>query len=243
MFFFRKKSKFDFSAVGIDMHSHLIPGIDDGAKNVEDSLAIIQGLKELGFHHLITTPHTLQDIHPNTSEKILEAYALLEGKIPEGISLKVSSEYFLDEQFLDQLQQDALLPLPGNKLLVEFSQIIRPHDLEENLFQIRLKGYELILAHPERYLFFHKQFDYYKRLKEMGVELQVNALSLTSHYGKHIQQIAEKLIKNELIDYVGTDIHHLRHLEVLKRVPESKYFQQLIESQLLKNHTFNRTSA
>ncbi len=217
MFFFKKRNKnSDFSAVGVDMHSHLVPGVDDGAKDVSDSLKLITGLKELGFSRLITTPHTLQDIHPNTTTSLQQGFSLLDGKLP-----------------------DTVLPLPGNRLLFEFSQIARPHDLEEQIFELGIKGYQLILAHPERYLFFHKQFSYYTRLKEMGVELQVNALSLTEHYGKNIKQIAEKLIEKDMIDFIGTDTHHVKHLETLKLVPQSKHFARLLDSGLLKNSSFN----
>ncbi len=236
MLFFRKRNKnSDFSTVGIDMHSHLIPGVDDGAKDIEDSLNLITGLKELGFAQLYTTPHTLQDIHPNTNITLQKGFSLLNGKLPKGIQLNLSSEYYLDEQFFEQVNTGAVLPLPGNRLLIEFSQIARPHDLEERIFDLGIKGYQIILAHPERYLFFHKQFNYYTRLKEMGVELQVNALSLTEHYGKNIKQIAEKLIEKDMIDFIGTDIHHVKHLNVLKQVPTSKSFKRLLESGLLKN--------
>lgn len=238
MFFFnrsRNSSYSDFSAVGIDMHSHLIPGVDDGAKDVEDSIQLINGLKNLGFEHLITTPHTLQDIHPNTKDSLTKGHALLDGKLPEGISLSLSSEYYLDDQFKDQVNADKVMPFKGNRLLVEFSQISKPHHLEEEIFNLGIKGYQIVLAHPERYLFFHRQFDYYTRIKEMGVELQVNALSLTQHYGKGIKAIAEKLIENDMIDFIGTDIHHVKHLELLRQVPATKHFAKLVASGLLKN--------
>ncbi|WP_316838265.1 tyrosine-protein phosphatase [Pedobacter nutrimenti] len=217
------------------MHSHLVPGVDDGAKDVQDSIQLITGLKELGFSHLITTPHTLQDIHPNTKDTLQAGHALLEGKLPEGMKLNLSSEYYLDEQFLNQVEAGTVMPMPGNRLLIEFSQISRPHDLEEQVFDLGIKGYQVILAHPERYLFFHKQFDYYKRLKEMGVEFQVNAMSLTPHYGERINVIAQKLIDKDYIDFIGTDIHHLRHLDSLKKVPGTRHFAKLIDSGLLKN--------
>lgn len=237
MFFFNKsKSAYnDFSTIGIDMHSHLIPGVDDGAKDVADSLQLITGLRDLGFHHLITTPHTLQDIHPNTTETLKKGHSLLDGKLPEGITLNLSSEYYLDEQFQNQLGEGNLMPLKGNRLLVEFSQISRPHDLEAVFFDLGIRGYQVVLAHPERYLFFHKQFNYYNRIKEMGIELQINALSLTEHYGQRIKSIAEKLIKKDMIDFIGTDIHHIRHLETLKKVPLTKQFAHLVDSGLLKN--------
>jgi protein-tyrosine phosphatase len=238
MIFFKssnKNKKLDFTEIGVDMHSHLIPGVDDGAKDVADSIQIIQGLKGLGFTKLFTTPHTLQDIHPNTHETLKMGYGLLNGQLPDGITLDLSSEYYMDEQFANQVAEGTVMPLPGNRLLIEFSQISKPHDLEEVIFDLGIKGYQIILAHPERYLFFHKNFDYYTRLKEMGVELQINALSLTDHYGKHIKAVAEKLIEKDMIDFIGTDIHHVRHLEGLKRVPETKAFTRLLKSGLLKN--------
>ena len=241
MLFFRRRSNIhaDFSSIGVDMHSHLIPGVDDGAIDSIDSIAIINGLKSLGFKHLFTTPHTLQDIHPNTKQTLLDGYSKISEHIPEGISLKLSSEYNLDEHFQQQLEKKELLTLPGNRLLVEFSQIIKPHNLEEVVFDLGIKGYQVVLAHPERYLFFHKNFDYYKRLREMGVELQVNALSLTKHYGEHVNKIAEKLIDKEMIEFIGTDIHHLQHLDKLKTVPATKYFKKLVDSELLKNKSLH----
>lgn len=237
MFFFkRKKSPYsDFSELGLDMHSHLVPGVDDGAQDVNDSINIIIGLKELGFEHLITTPHTLQGIHPNTRETLTAGHGLLSGKLPNGITLRLSSEYFLDEQFDEQLNAKSVMPMAGNRLLIEFSQISRPLDLEEKIFDLGIKGYQVILAHPERFQFFHRSFEYYKRLKEMGVELQLNALSLTGHYGKNVKVVAEKLVENDMIDFLGTDIHHVRHLEVLKLVPATKSFERLMTSGLLKN--------
>lgn len=240
MFFFKRSNQknhtyTDFSTIGLDMHSHLIPGVDDGAKDVEDSIQLIKGLSELGFRELITTPHTLQDIHPNTRESLQHGHSLLDGQLPTGISLTLSSEYYLDEQFQDRLTANAVMPFKGNRLLVEFSQIVKPFDLEEVLFDLAIRGYQVVLAHPERYLFFHKQFNYYTRLKEMGVELQVNALSLTEHYGKGIKQIAEKLIEKNMINFIGTDIHHIRHLEILSRVPITKHFALLVDSGNLKN--------
>jgi protein-tyrosine phosphatase len=240
MIFFKRSNKSkhsDFSEIITDMHSHLIPGVDDGAKDVADSIQIINGLKELGFQKLFTTPHTLQEIHPNTHETLKSGHALLDGKLPEGMTLNLSSEYYMDEQFRNQVSEGTVMPLPGNRLLIEFSQISRPHDLEEVIFDLGIKGYNIILAHPERYLFFHKQFTYFTRLKEMGVELQVNALSLTDHYGKNIRSIAEKLIEKDMIDFIGTDIHHVKHLPILKKVPESRFFTRLVESGLLKNQS------
>ena len=238
MLFFNRSHKnqyTDFSKIGLDMHSHLIPGVDDGAKDVTDSIALINGLKNLGFEHLITTPHTLQVLHPNTKESLESGHDLLDGELPSGVTLRLSSEYYLDQHFQGQLEAGDVMPLPGNRLLVEFSQIIRPYDLEERIFDLNVRGYQPVLAHPERYSFFHSNFGYYKRMKDMGVEFQINALSLTNHYCKNIRKVTEKLIENDMVDFLGTDTHHLTHLEILRQVPREKYFARLIDSCLLKN--------
>jgi protein-tyrosine phosphatase len=227
----------DFDNVGLDMHSHLVPGVDDGATDVENSIELIMGLKDLGFQHFITTPHTLQDIHPNTKETLQRGYSLLRERLSPEIKIDLSSEYYLDELFQHQLLNNSLIPMSGNRLLIEFSQISRPHNLEEIIFNLRIKGYQPVLAHPERYLFFHKHFNYFTRLKEMEVEFQVNALSLTKHYGEHIKSVAEKLIDKDMIDFIGTDAHHMQHIHALKQVPATKHFARLIDSKLLKNQT------
>lgn len=238
MFFFKRSpgTHLNFSNIGVDMHSHLIPGVDDGAKDVPESLLMIKGLQELGFSSLYTTPHTFQDFHPNTSETLNAGFALLNNLLPDGITLQLSSEYYLDPLFQEQLNMEKLMPLPGKRLLVEFSQISRPHDLEAVIFDLGIRGFQVVLAHPERYLFFHNHSKYYMRLKEMGVEFQVNALSLSNHYGKNIRAVAEKLIDQKMIDFIGTDIHRVQHLDLLKEIPGTKYYGKLLDSGLLKNN-------
>ncbi|WP_256013228.1 tyrosine-protein phosphatase [Desertivirga xinjiangensis] len=221
------------------MHSHLIPGVDDGAENMEDSLSMIEALAELGFNRLFTTPHSMQGLHPNTKSTLVTGYQLIKSKLPNGITLELSSEYYLDEHFDHLVNTQQLLLLPGQRLLIEFSQVIRPYALEESLFGLAIKGYQVVLAHPERYLFLHKNFDDYFRLKDMGVEFQVNALSLTDHYGKNIRAIAEKLTDHKLVDFIGTDIHRIQQIDLLKKVPSSRYYAKLLESGLLKNNSLS----
>jgi protein-tyrosine phosphatase len=234
-FFFKKKANYDFTSVGVDMHSHLVPFIDDGSKSLEESQALINGLFDLGFSHLITTPHTIKEIYPNTFQDIESGFARLDSLNVDKQKLQWSSEYFLDELFFEQLEEDKLKPLPGNRLLVEFSQISRPLDLEENLFKIAIRGYQPVLAHPERYLFFHEDLTDYSHLKDLNVEFQINALSLTGYYGRKILKISQELISRNWIDFMGTDTHHFKHLEALKEVPKTKLFKKLEESGQLKN--------
>ncbi len=237
--FLHKKSRvvFDFNSVAVDMHSHLIPGIDDGSKSPEQSYELITGLQELGFSHLFTTPHSMKDMYPNSLHSLETGFNTIKDKVPAGISMDYSSEYFLDEMFSKNLAADTVRTLPGNRLLVEFSMISKTADLEKHLFDIQLKGYQIILAHPERYLFFHRDLKLYSSLKDMGIEFQVNALSLIGYYGINIKHIAEKLVAEKLIDFIGTDLHHAKHLEGLRKVPNSRAFQELLKTGLLKNQS------
>ncbi|RZK49435.1 MAG: hypothetical protein EOO99_05430 [Pedobacter sp.] len=239
MIFFRKKrlKHPDFSAIEIDMHSHLLPAIDDGSQSVEESVVLIKELQALGFSDLITTPHSMQEIHPNTDDSIKKAHTSLKKVMPSGVTLRASSEYYLDEHFYKQVAAQALLPMPGNRILVEFSQVTRPNELEQQFFNLALQGYQVILAHPERYMFLHRDFNFYKRLKDMEIEFQVNALSFTKYYGDKVKAVAEKLVDMDMIDFFGTDTHNMRHIEALKTVPQSKHFQKLMDSGLLRNNS------
>ncbi len=237
MIFFKKtkQAKNNFSALGVDMHSHLIPGVDDGAESVASSVELINGLHDLGFEKLCTTPHSMQGIHPNTKDSLTAGLSRLQGTLSDQMLPLLSSEYYLDDHFSKLIEDDQLLPLPGNRILLEFSQINRPFGLEDTLFKLALKGYQIILAHPERYLFFHKNFNDFIRLKDMGLEFQVNALSLSNHYGRNVRTMAEKLIAHKLIDFIGTDTHRKEHLALLKEIPDTKCYKTLIDSGLIKN--------
>lgn len=235
--FFYKKSNdsADFRNIAVDMHSHLIPAVDDGVQTPEQSYQLITGLQELGFSHLFTTPHSMKDMYPNSLESLETGFNKIKKVIPAGMGMDYSSEYFLDQLFSENLAAGTLRTLPGNRLLVEFSMISRTADLEQHLFNIQLKEYQVVLAHPERYLFFHRDLKSYASLKDMGIEFQINALSLMGYYGKNIRTIAEKLISEKMIDFIGTDIHHQNHLEALRKVPNSRAFQELLKSGVLKN--------
>ncbi len=221
LFKFTSQAKKDFSGLTADMHSHLLPGIDDGAVSVEDSLRLIRALQDMGFDTLYTTPHSLKDIHPNTLETLEASFSQLDGQIPGAVCLDYSSEYFLDEDFLQNIEQGRVRPLPGNRLLIEFSMVTPPFDLEKQFFDIQLKGYQIVLAHPERYLFFQRNFGLLSRLKDMDVEFQVNALALGGYYGENTRQAADKLIKKGWIDFIGTDAHHDKHISALRKIPDT----------------------
>ena len=220
------------------MHSHLIPGIDDGAKTLDDSLTLIRGLQELGFSKIITTPHIYNEYYPNTKEIIGEGLASLKTALQEAnmpISIEASAEYFMDDHFEGLINLNDIRPLMDKYVLVEMSFFGAPPKLEEYLFKIQLKGYIPILAHPERYLFFHNDYNRFREIKESGVLLQLNAASVLGYYGKPVKLIAQKLLKDKLIDLIGTDMHHVGHLEYLKANIKNKEFQQILSNYAFQN--------
>ncbi|MGB2128078.1 MAG: tyrosine-protein phosphatase [Flavicella sp.] len=222
----------------VDIHSHLLPGIDDGAKNLEDSISLISKLDDFGIHNFITTPHVLGGVWTNSSDTILDKLELVQEELLKQdmsyITINAAAEYMLDEQFCDLLKKRDLLTLKEDNLLVEMSYLNAPVNLFEILFDIQLAGYNPILAHPERYNFYHNDFEKYHRLKEAGCRFQINLLSLTGYYGKSVQKTAEKLIEQNMIDFAGSDTHHHKHLNALETIGTRKNIK-LLEPILKRN--------
>ncbi|MEN3324111.1 CpsB/CapC family capsule biosynthesis tyrosine phosphatase [Mariniflexile soesokkakense] len=222
----------------VDIHNHILPGIDDGAKNVKESIDLINKLKDLGVKQFITTPHIMQDFYPNTDETIGNAYELLLENLPKklqsGITLNPAAEYMLDSNFEKLLNEGDLFTLKGNYVLVEMSYFQPPINLELLIFKIKTKGFKPVLAHPERYSFYHQNLDYYDKLKQLGCFFQLNLLSLSDHYGKSVEKTANYLIEKELIDFVGTDAHNTTHIEKLSNLVFDKKTSEKI-SYLIEN--------
>ncbi|MGB8190660.1 MAG: CpsB/CapC family capsule biosynthesis tyrosine phosphatase [Chitinophagaceae bacterium] len=219
---FKKKppTNVDFSPLGADMHSHLLPGIDDGAKKVADSLSYIQSLQELGFRKFVTTPHIMSDLYPNSRETISDAYEQLKQADPQ-VPLQPAAEYFLDEGFDALLEQNTpLLCIYDKTVLVEFSFVTTPLNFKERIFNLQMNGYQPLLAHPERYLYFGHDKSMYEELKGMGCQFATNLLSFTGYYGKGPVELANYLLKKSFIDFLGTDLHHERHIEALRKAHE-----------------------
>ena len=241
MLFFKKKNiplnQF-FPKGFVDIHSHLLPGIDDGAKNLQSSIELIQKMSSYGIKNFITTPHVLGDVYPNSSktikEKLLEVQNELKRQNISDITISAAAEYMMDEQFVKLLEKDDILTLKDNYILVEMSYFSAPFNLYEVLFEIQLKGYKPILAHPERYNFYHTNFENYYKLKKAGCLFQLNLLSLTPQYGNNVQKISSKLLNEGLYDFVGTDTHHSKHLELLKKIGNEKIKKTIFH--LLENN-------
>ncbi|TXD47803.1 MULTISPECIES: tyrosine-protein phosphatase [unclassified Polaribacter] len=225
----------------VDIHSHLLPGIDDGAKDLNDSISLIQKMSSFGITNFITTPHILGDLYPNTPEIINGKLKLVQDELLKrditNISIHAAAEYMIDEKFTVIMEEENLLTLKDNLVLVEMSYYSPPINLYEILFQLQLKGYKPILAHPERYFSYHKDFQSYYKLKNAGCLFQLNLLSLTEQYGKHVQKVTKRLLKENLYDFVGTDTHHEEHLQLLETIATDKNLKN-IEQLLLNNKRF-----
>lgn len=211
-----------------DIHCHVLPGIDDGAANADQSISLLKKYKDLGFKKIIATPHTMGEVYPNTPESIAQAYTQIENEI-EAIALSYSSEYMLDENFEKLLDSDTLLPLKDKYLLVEMSYFQPPIHLDQLVFKITSLGYTPVLAHPERYAFYHKSLSVFDDLKRKGCMLQLNALSLSKHYGSAVQKTAFELLSDGKYDFIGTDTHKLSHLELLSGLQISKKQQPALQ--------------
>jgi protein-tyrosine phosphatase len=206
-----------------DMHSHLLPGVDDGSPDIGASLDLIGGLMELGYRKVVTTPHVYAELYPNTTAGLQNAYNELVPFLQEkgDLSFHFAAEYFLDDHFKTLLKSgQPLLTIHDNWVLTETSFVQAPFDLDDQLFDIQMGGYQPILAHPERYAYWHGNKEKYHGLRERGILLQVNLLSLTGYYGKPVAETARYLVKEELVDLVGTDCHHQRHITALRKAAD-----------------------
>lgn len=206
----------------VDIHNHILPGIDDGAKTKEDAIVLLNNMKALGVKEFIPTPHVMQDFYPNTDESIGMAYNSLLEALPttlqSGISINPAAEYMIDDHFETLLKEGHLFTLKSNYVLVEISYYSPPINLEAILFKMQTQGYKPVLAHPERYVFYHNKKDYYKKLKKLGCLFQLNLLSLSDHYGKHVEQTAHYLLNEHLVDFVGSDVHNEGHVKKLSEL-------------------------
>ncbi len=219
--FFKKKPAIiaDLGALRCDIHSHLIPGIDDGSPDLESSIRLIRGLMALGYKKIITTPHISEDFFPNTPAIIRAGETAVTEELHRqkiAVEFLAAGEYLLDGHFVQLLESgEPLLTLKNNLVLVELSFAVPAINLKEILFNLQLKGYQPILAHPERYLYFGANKGWYDQLRNAGCLFQLNLLSFGGHYGPHSLQLVEYLAKKKYFDFLGTDTHHERHLEIL----------------------------
>ena len=225
-----------------DIHSHILPGLDDGAPDIKMSVEILKGLSLLGYKKVWATPH-ISYLFPNDHETIFSTLPILQERIRQEeipIELFCAAEYMFDNNFVTSLSgRNDLLTLPNRHLLLEFSMTNEPIIFyKEILFDLQLRGYKIILAHPERYPYFYETFSEYNELKQIGLLFQVNLLSFDKYYGKFAQKIATKLAKKGMIDFLATDIHNSQQIGLLRNKRITKSISGIVvKNDLLSLHT------
>lgn len=241
---FKKEPKLDpidLSILKTDLHSHLIPGIDDGSKSMEESLALLQRFAEMGYQKVITTPHVMSDFYKNTPEIILGGLEKVRAAIAEkglNIAIEAAAEYYLDFHFEELIKQKNLLTFGNNHVLFELSFTNEPPRIKDAIFSMITEGYKPILAHIERYPYFFDQWDTIEDFKNRGALLQLNLNSLSGQYGPQVKKMAEQVIERGLIDVVGSDCHHMGHLDLMDSLRTNPWVHQIVKNEHLLNLKF-----
>ncbi len=237
-FFRSAKATPDLSFISADMHSHLLPGLDDGLQEIEQTIEYARELQQLGYKKLICTPHILSGVYDNSPETILPKLELVRNAFKEhniDMPVEAAAEYMVDADFENYINEGKqLLTFGQNLILIEMSYAAASNNIEQVIFQLRLKGLQPILAHPERYGYL-SGIEKYQRFIDLGCLLQINILSLLGYYGEPAKNIAQDLIKKNMVSFVGTDMHHNNHLNALKSLASKKSFYKLFENIELKN--------
>lgn len=232
-------AKFSLDWLQVDMHSHLIPGIDDGSKSLEESVSLVKRLRDYGLRRIITTPHIMSEYYRNTPEIILNGLDLLREELEKqqvNIEISAAAEYYIDEFFVEKVKKgEKLLTFSANQVLVETGFVAKPMMLKEIFFDMEMQGYKPILAHPERYQYLMMDRRLLEDLLDRDIYFQANLLSFTGFYSKQVKEFAEMLLERGKIRYIGTDCHNERYLDALERLPENRIYAKLRRLPLL-NH-------
>ena len=228
----------DFSTLKTDIHSHFIPAIDDGSPDMETTINLLQEMQKLGFSKVITSPHVMSDLYKNSSEVILKGLENIRAELKAkriNIEIETAAEYYLDYDFKEKIDEEHFLTFGSNYLLVELSFVEAPKSFFEIIFKLQLAGYKVVLAHPERYNYFHIKD--YEDLVNRGVFLQINWLSLIGYYSLEVQSKAEDLIYKDMVSFIGTDCHNLSQIKLYRKCQTKKAWHHLYNSGKLLNQT------
>lgn len=238
--FFKKKSAVSvFELLKTDIHSHLIPGIDDGSPDMATSLRFLETLEGMGLNKVVTTPHIYDSLYNNTPQIIQDGLQTLQQEAKHrhlAIEVEAAAEYFVDKYFETLVATNDLLTFGERRyILIEMSFVAPSPQIETVIFQLLTKGYQPILAHPERYNYLHHSLKTYEHLHELGCLFQINLPSLCGYYGPATKKIAVQLIKANYVDFLGTDLHHERHLETFVKYQFETEIVKLLENYPFKN--------
>lgn len=225
--------------MAVDFHNHVLPGIDDGAKNMDDSLAMLRNFAALGVKKVIASPHSMADGYINSNQKILQKRDEVRQAIKQNginIEMDAAAEYYMDELFMQKIEQRDLLTIGKNYVLMELSYLSKPNNTGDAIYKLQVAGYNLILAHPERYPYYYEDsFAHYKDFKDRGVYFQINLGSLVGKYGRDAKYTAEKMIDEGLVEFTSSDLHSLGQFETLRECLKSKHLEKLLSSDKLRN--------
>jgi protein-tyrosine phosphatase len=235
--FSKKENKNKAISLLADIHSHLLPGLDDGVKNFEEALTLIKRLKDIGYKKLVTTPHIMSDTYrndPSTIQGRLKELILYLAENRVDIKIQAAAEYYLDPWLINEVNENKpLLTFGDNYLLFEMNYMTEPYQLKDFIFKTVTQGYKPVLAHPERYQFM--TLEKAEDLHHRGVLLQLNILSFIDYYSKPVRQLANQLVDHGWVNFLGSDCHHLRHATFLEQAIKNKYFKKALTLPLLNN--------
>lgn len=228
----------DFSVLKTDIHSHFIPGIDDGAPNMKEAVTLIVEMQKLGYKKLITTPHVMSDFYKNSSETILKGLDDLRNELAKknvSIEIDAAAEYYVDYDFEQNIKKEKLLTFGDGYLLVEFPFLQEPKNFLDIIFRLQISGYKVVLAHPERYHYFEMKD--YENLANRGVLFQINFLSLIGYYCLQTKHRAEDLVASNMVSFIGSDCHNMQQMSCYIKCQTKKSWHDLYKSGTLLNNT------
>jgi len=206
----------------VDIHNHILPGIDDGAQSLEESVAMIKEFKEIGISQFICTPHIMHNYHDNTPQSIAEAESKLKNRLLEldikGTNIKSAAEHMIDDDFENKLNSSQIIPLNDDHILIEMSYLQPSINFDQSIKKIIGEGFFPVFAHPERYQYLNNDLNKYHGLKSKGLKFQLNLLSLGGYYGNDVKKAAISLLEKEMYDFIGSDAHNLRHIQTLNSI-------------------------
>lgn len=234
----QKKHSIGYESLEVDFHNHLIPGVDDGVQTVGEATEMLRRFSAMGYRKVITTPHINSDMFDNDEAQTRQGLAIVQQALKDegiAIELEAAAEYYINMDFLEKAREKPLLTFGQGYILIETSFHTPPTALETIVFELQSLNYELILAHPERYPYWYKQLEQYETLINRNVHLQINLPSLAGFYGKKAQRVAETLLKNDWVDFVGTDAHTLMHLNAAEKALKNKHLQHALEKGRFRN--------
>ncbi len=227
--------------IQVEFHSHLIYGVDDGCQDIDQSIELLKGFYALGMKKVITTPHIMSDFYKNSKENVFPLRDQIRARLKQEnipIEFDAAAEYMIDDAFEKKIEEGNLLTFGKDQkhILIELPFMTEPRNFGQCLFSLQIAGYKPVLAHPERYLYYVNDKTKYHDLKDRGVLLQLNMLSCLGYYSKPVAEAAEYLVKNKLIDLVGSDTHHMRHMDILPEVINHKIYRNACDLELLNNY-------